>query len=184
MLNELMLRNDLTHAEHRVLYLLYAIRANSATGLCFTTDKRMAEDLGLTVRSIERTKASLKAKGLLAWQTDRLRGTNNVCVYRLQTDTDASVEDTDASVGKSTDASVAKLPTPASAVPIIEPIERSTDIPVGFEAKFGSPELAAWDRWSRKEKGRGLPRNSKGGWHVPSQWPPKRELTIAEIFDL
>ena len=41
-----------------------------------------------------------------------------------------------------------------------------------FEAKFGSPELDAWDAYARQTKGKSLPRNRDGGWRVPTRWPP------------
>lgn len=186
MLSQLMLRNDLTHAEHRLLYLLYAIRANSQTGVCFTTDARAAEDLGLTVRTIERTKASLKAKGLLDWTTDRLRGRNDVTVYNLNTD--ASVERIPTHASQPPDAHVAQTPTPASAVLSIEQLNGTRADIVGgacpFYAKDGSPELDAWDRHNRLTRGKGLPRDRTGGWLVPSQWPPTPQLSLAETFDL
>lgn len=44
-----------------------------------------------------------------------------------------------------------------------------------FHALAESPELAAWDRWSRRTRGRPLPRDREGGWLVDSQWPPEAE---------
>lgn len=41
-----------------------------------------------------------------------------------------------------------------------------------FEAKFGSPELEAWDEYAIRTKGKALPRNRDGGWRVPTRWPP------------
>lgn len=41
--------------------------------------------------------------------------------------------------------------------------------------KAESPQLAAWDSYSKATKGRGLPRDSKGGWWVASEWPPQME---------
>lgn len=185
MLHELMLRNDLSHAEHRVLYLLYAIRANSNTGLCFTTDARMAEDLGLHVRSIERAKASLKAKGLLRWTTDRLRGRNDVCVYDLNAEknTDNSV----ASIVGNTGDPVAEIPTSAPDVSSIEYIKTlhgiSTEMtPRSFYAPSGSPELEAWDRWGRIHRGKSYPRDRAGGWDFPSRWPPRTQIDLEDLL--
>lgn len=41
-----------------------------------------------------------------------------------------------------------------------------------FHAKFGSEELDAWDAYTKGKTGKHLPRDSKGGWTVPTQWPP------------
>lgn len=185
MLHELMLRNDLTHAEHRLLYLLYAIRANSQTGVCFTTDARAAEDLGLTVRTIERTKASLKAKRLLDWTTDRLRGRNDVTVYNLN-NTDAGVAQIPTPTSQNPDAGVSQIPTPTSDVLSKEQLDATRAENIGgarsYYAKFGSAELDAWDRWSRIHKGKSLPRDRAGGWYVAQQWPPKTQLDLADLL--
>jgi hypothetical protein len=36
--------------------------------------------------------------------------------------------------------------------------------------------LAAWDAYGRATTGKPYPRNRRGGWHFPSQWPPLREV--------
>lgn len=41
-----------------------------------------------------------------------------------------------------------------------------------FHAKFGSEELDAWDNYARGKTGKSMPRDAKGGWTVPTQWPP------------
>lgn len=41
-----------------------------------------------------------------------------------------------------------------------------------FHAKFGSEELDAWDNYARGKSGKSMPRDAKGGWTVPTQWPP------------
>ena len=41
-----------------------------------------------------------------------------------------------------------------------------------FYATFGSAELAAWDDYGRQTKRGTYPRDKRGGWHFPSQWPP------------
>ena len=41
-----------------------------------------------------------------------------------------------------------------------------------FHADFGSEELDAWDAYTKTKTGKGLPRDSKGGWTVPTRWPP------------
>jgi hypothetical protein len=41
-----------------------------------------------------------------------------------------------------------------------------------FYAKPESPELAAWDRWSRRTRGKPMLRDRGGGWWVDAQWPP------------
>jgi len=42
----------------------------------------------------------------------------------------------------------------------------------GFYAKFGSEEQDAWDAYGKAKTGKSFPRDSKGGWRFPSQWPP------------
>ena len=50
------------------------------------------------------------------------------------------------------------------------------DQPVaGFYAKFGSPEQDAWDNYRRATEGKPYPRDAKGGWQHPTQWPPGYE---------
>lgn len=44
-----------------------------------------------------------------------------------------------------------------------------------FHAKFGSEELDAWDGYTKQKTGKCLPRDAKGGWTVPTQWPPGYE---------
>jgi hypothetical protein len=179
MLTELMLRNDLSHAEHRVIYLLFAYRANERTGLCFTTDARMAEDLGLHVRSIERAKASLKAKGLLRWTTHRDAGKNDVSVYHLNTGNSVAKDVEEyRHFRRNSDNNVAQIPAPAPDVLSIEHLEGK------FYAAADTPELEKWDRWSRATRGKPFPKDKNGGWLVPSREPPIRKLTIAELFDL
>ncbi len=40
-------------------------------------------------------------------------------------------------------------------------------------AACGSRQLEEWDRYMKSTRGRGLPRDSKGGWWVASEWPPQ-----------
>lgn len=42
----------------------------------------------------------------------------------------------------------------------------------GFYAMFGSPELEAWEQHERST-GRTFPRDKRGGWQFPAQWPPR-----------
>jgi hypothetical protein len=44
--------------------------------------------------------------------------------------------------------------------------------PAGFYAKFGSEEQDAWDAYGKARTGKPFPRDSKGGWRHPTQWPP------------
>lgn len=55
-----------------------------------------------------------------------------------------------------------------------EQLEAGIDQPkaAGYYAKFGSPQLAAWDQHRRAVEGRSFPRDAKGGWTFPSEWPP------------
>jgi hypothetical protein len=41
--------------------------------------------------------------------------------------------------------------------------------------------LAAWDAYGRATTGKAFPRNRRGGWHLPSQWPPGHGAEIHEI---
>lgn len=49
----------------------------------------------------------------------------------------------------------------------------------GFYAKFGSEEQDAWDAYRKAREGKPYPRDGKGGWHHPSQWPPGYEQVEA-----
>lgn len=42
----------------------------------------------------------------------------------------------------------------------------------GFYAKFGSEEQDAWDAYGKAKTGKAFPRDAKGGWRHPTQWPP------------
>jgi hypothetical protein len=42
----------------------------------------------------------------------------------------------------------------------------------GCYAASESPQLAAWEAHYRATRGRGLPRDQRGGWWVDSEWPP------------
>lgn len=42
----------------------------------------------------------------------------------------------------------------------------------GFYAKFGSEEQDAWDAYGMTKTGKSFPRDGKGGWRHPTQWPP------------
>jgi len=44
-----------------------------------------------------------------------------------------------------------------------------------YYAKPDSEQLDAWDRHSRSLRGIGVPRDTKGGWYVASEWPPGYE---------
>jgi uncharacterized protein YdaU (DUF1376 family) len=48
--------------------------------------------------------------------------------------------------------------------------------PGGFYAAADTPQLTAWDAWSRQTKGQRLPRDRNGGWLVESEWPPGGNL--------
>jgi uncharacterized protein YdaU (DUF1376 family) len=57
-------------------------------------------------------------------------------------------------------------PDPANVIPFD---------PNKFYAKFGSPELEAWDAYSRKTKGTNMIRDKRGGWLCDARWPPDHE---------
>lgn len=42
----------------------------------------------------------------------------------------------------------------------------------GFYVKFGSEEQEAWDAYGMAKTGKTFPRDGKGGWRHPTQWPP------------
>lgn len=44
--------------------------------------------------------------------------------------------------------------------------------PVGFYAAAETQELDAWDRYRERTMGKSYPRDAKGGWNFPTQWPP------------
>lgn len=46
----------------------------------------------------------------------------------------------------------------------------------GYYAKAESEQLAAWDAHSVRIRGKSLPRDRNGGWHVQSEWPPEPDL--------
>lgn len=184
MLDEIMLRNDLSGTELRVIYYLVRTRTNSETGLCFATDRNIADALQLNIRTIERTKQSLKAKGVLTWSTERLNRKNTVSLFRLTIQ-----RTTGRQTGIKDDRSTGINDTKPDSLTGINSDSLTgidTDKTTGTKhyAKDGSPELAAWDRWSKKTTGKSLPRDRAGGWFVETQWPPTKQLTISEIFDL
>lgn len=59
-----------------------------------------------------------------------------------------------------------------------EKLGRSPPVPPGAAADDGKIEvtdpeqLAAWDDYARSKGGSSFPRNSRGGWRLPSPWPP------------
>ncbi len=42
----------------------------------------------------------------------------------------------------------------------------------GFIEVTDEEALAAWDAYAMKKSGKSWPRNSRGGWRFPAQWPP------------
>lgn len=50
--------------------------------------------------------------------------------------------------------------------------EVTTEEMSGFYAKFGSEEQDAWDAYGKQKTGKSFPRDGKGGWRHPAQWPP------------
>lgn len=174
MLTEIMLRTDLTQTEQRLCYYLLAVRTNADDGLCFASDQNLADALGVTKRAIEKSKQSLKAKNVLDWNTERLNRKNTVSLYRFiyrerpntRTVLIANAE------------TVLNRPLPnAGSVSTANASSVSKHY-----AAFGSAELAAWDRWSQITKGKSLPRDRAGGWHVDQQWPPQIQMTLADLL--
>jgi hypothetical protein len=49
----------------------------------------------------------------------------------------------------------------------------ASEMPIkGFYAKAESEQLAAWDSYAIRTKGKGMPRDRNQGWRVDSEWPP------------
>ena len=42
-----------------------------------------------------------------------------------------------------------------------------------YYAKRDTPQWAEWQNWYFKTKGKSAPTDKNGGWHFPSEWPPK-----------
>jgi len=55
--------------------------------------------------------------------------------------------------------------------PLVEPVKLVE--PSGFYAAAETPELEAWDEYRRANEGKTWPRDARGGWHFPTQWPPE-----------
>jgi hypothetical protein len=172
MLDAIMLRQDLSATEQRICYYLMRFITDNETGLCFISDEALAEKLGVTRRAIQKCKKSLKAKKVLSWSTERTNGKNQVCLYRVIYREGGN----------------ARSPLHGEPAFTIKPPSANKSSPSTqtekHYAKDGSPELAAWDNWSKKTNGKPLPRDRKFGWEVPTKWPPLRELTLAKEFDL
>jgi hypothetical protein len=49
----------------------------------------------------------------------------------------------------------------------------------GHYAKPETPQWEAWAEWWRMTKGKSMPRDAVGGWHVPSEWPPNHAEAAA-----
>jgi hypothetical protein len=180
MLDAIMLRQDLSATEQRICYYLMRFITDNETGLCFISDEALAEKLGVTRRAIQKCKKSLKAKKVLSWSTERTNGKNQVCLYRV-------IYREGGNARSPLHGEPAFTINPSSAnesSPLTANKSSPSNQTEKHYAKFGSAELAAWDLWSQNKTGRSLPRNRDGGWYVASQWPPAKELTIAEIFDL
>lgn len=62
--------------------------------------------------------------------------------------------------------------------------EAASTAPAGFYAAFGSAELDAWDAYRTDFEGRKYPRDKRGGWTFPTQWPagyePKSDVTVTD----
>lgn len=47
----------------------------------------------------------------------------------------------------------------------------------GFYAAVDSPQIAAWDEYTKRMTGKSLPRDRNFGWRVKSEWPPDYQPT-------
>jgi hypothetical protein len=54
-----------------------------------------------------------------------------------------------------------------------------TPQPQGFYAAAETRELDAWDEYRKRTMGKSYPRDTKGGWNFPTQWPPDEQPTAA-----
>ena len=52
------------------------------------------------------------------------------------------------------------------------PEQNPNSLPM-FYAKRDTPQWAEWQNWYFKTKGKSAPTDKNGGWHFPSEWPPK-----------
>lgn len=70
---------------------------------------------------------------------------------------------------------------PQAAPDVVSAIPRHGPLADGqFYAEADSEELDAWDRWSRENHGKNMPRDKRGGWVCPRQWPPDWEPSEAK----
>lgn len=67
-LRGLMLRTDLLPAEKLICWYLLAELTNRDTGLCYCSNKHLAKTLSLNLRTIQRSKNSLREKSVLTWR--------------------------------------------------------------------------------------------------------------------
>lgn len=63
--------------------------------------------------------------------------------------------------------------------------EAKAAIPIndGMIEVLGEEELIAWDEYARSKGAKGFPRNSRGGWRLPSRWPPGYVPREVESFE-
>jgi hypothetical protein len=52
----------------------------------------------------------------------------------------------------------------------------------GFYAPAESQQLTAWDAFKKATEGKTYPRDSRGGWLVPAEWPPDYQATQQEAM--
>lgn len=49
----------------------------------------------------------------------------------------------------------------------------------GFYAKAETKQREAWDAYFREKTGKSLPSDARGGWMVPTEWPPSHSERVA-----
>lgn len=196
MLDDIVRNHDLSGAEFRVLFYLAYTRTDATSGLCYASDQNIADALNLHLRSVKKLKKSLHEKKLLDWNTERTGAKNNVSLFTIKGTTSGNhaqtapqednriIQETRSQMGTSFSS---HLGTANNRTTLSDAQTGTTShAQMGttqFLAKDGSPEWHAWDRYTRITTGKGLPRSDRyGGWHVPSQWPPKLQMSLADCF--
>jgi hypothetical protein len=155
LLKTTMLRPDFTDWDRRIFWFLLFERMNRDTGLCATTDRALAEDLGTTTSTIWRAKLKLRENGLLAWTN---KSKNRTSFYRFK-----KTGYCDCAVCSHHDCTRAVTGKPVTA-PVQSPQIRITN---------DMPEWQAWKKHYRASGDHRLALMNSGMFHifVPSRWP-------------
>lgn len=169
-LQETMLRNDLSAAELRIVWFIL-INAIGETGKARISNHNIRNALRLDHSTIIRAKRSLRRKKVLTWTADRKLGasTHLACEYSFFLQKEE--------VHPRTQLQGVRAPSlGARTHPASKGWKRNhgTQQNGNFYASADSAELAYWDAYLRKTTGRSPPRDRQGGWEFPSQWPQEQ----------